>query len=287
MNPIHKYPYRMDRYLSQDLRADPFSFHIRGLEVLPSSTGGDVMLRFALLTCLIAVAATSQVFAQQMEDVVYFEDGGVVRGTIIEQIPGKSLKIQTRDGSVFVFTMDEIAKLAKEMPKEVPKEPVMEVGGADILSSASAGATGAKVEIGTLLTLTHVRREWGYHRTGTGVRLPSILSVWLIPSEYVAIGSEISSEIAFYPDDTNAESLLTGKVAFSPTYTSTTSIYVLGTGSLYYYDESEINAGIGMGLRARMGSAFVLRMEGRYERWFEREANHFLLIIGLGTELGG
>ena len=78
------------------------------------------MQRFILLTCLTAFVVTSPAFAQQMEDVVHLKNGGLVRGTIIEQIPGESLKIQTRDGNVFVYTMDEIAKMSKE--------PVMEMG---------------------------------------------------------------------------------------------------------------------------------------------------------------
>ena len=74
------------------------------------------MSRFVLLTCLMALM-TSPALAQQiqqMEDVVYLKNGGLIRGTIIEQIPGESLKIQTRDGNVFVYTMDEIAKISKE-----------------------------------------------------------------------------------------------------------------------------------------------------------------------------
>ena len=78
------------------------------------------MQRFILLTCLTAFVVTSPVFAQQMEDVVHLKNGGLVRGIIIEQIPGESLKIKTRDGNVFVYTMDEIAKMSKE--------PVMEMG---------------------------------------------------------------------------------------------------------------------------------------------------------------
>ena len=72
------------------------------------------MQRFILLTCLMAFAMASQAFAQQMEDVVHLKSGGLVRGTIIEQIPSESLKIKTRDGNVFVYTMDEIAKMSKE-----------------------------------------------------------------------------------------------------------------------------------------------------------------------------
>lgn len=79
------------------------------------------MQRFILLTCLMAFVMTSQAFAQQMEDVVHLKNGGLIRGTIIEQIPGESLKIQTRDGNVFVYTMDEIAKISKE--------PVMKMQG--------------------------------------------------------------------------------------------------------------------------------------------------------------
>ena len=45
---------------------------------------------------------------------MYFKNGSIVKGTIIEQIPNKSLKIQTADGSVFVFDMSEISKIVKE-----------------------------------------------------------------------------------------------------------------------------------------------------------------------------
>ena len=72
------------------------------------------MQRFILLTCLTAFVMASPALAQQMEDVVHLKNGGLVRGTIIEQIPSVSLKIKTREGNVFVYTMDEIAKMSKE-----------------------------------------------------------------------------------------------------------------------------------------------------------------------------
>jgi hypothetical protein len=52
--------------------------------------------------------------AQNLEEVVYLKNGGIIRGTIIEQIPNKSIKIQTKDGNVFVYNMDEVEKLTKE-----------------------------------------------------------------------------------------------------------------------------------------------------------------------------
>ena len=72
------------------------------------------MQRFVLVFCLTALVATTPLFAEQMEDVVYLKNGSTIRGTIIEQILGESLKIQTRDGSVVTYAMDEIAKIAKE-----------------------------------------------------------------------------------------------------------------------------------------------------------------------------
>ena len=49
-----------------------------------------------------------------MEDVVYLKNGSIIRGTIIEQIPNKSIKIQTKDRRLFVFKFNEIEKFTKE-----------------------------------------------------------------------------------------------------------------------------------------------------------------------------
>jgi TM2 domain-containing membrane protein YozV len=47
-------------------------------------------------------------------DVVYLKDGSIIKGTIIEQIPNVSIKIETIDGSVFVYKMEQIEKITKE-----------------------------------------------------------------------------------------------------------------------------------------------------------------------------
>ena len=59
---------------------------------------------FLVLACTLAGQAHAQ-------DVVYLKDGSIVRGKIIEQIPAKSLKIQTQDGNIFAYQMDEIEKI--------------------------------------------------------------------------------------------------------------------------------------------------------------------------------
>lgn len=53
----------------------------------------------------------------QYVDVVYLKNESVIKGMIVEQIPNASLKIQTKDGSVFVYKMDEVLKITKELSK--------------------------------------------------------------------------------------------------------------------------------------------------------------------------
>jgi hypothetical protein len=47
-------------------------------------------------------------------DVVYLKNGSIISGSIIEQVPNENLKIQTKDGSVFVYPMSDISRITKE-----------------------------------------------------------------------------------------------------------------------------------------------------------------------------
>ncbi len=83
---------------------------------LANASVSGVMGRMTLLNDQLSDAEgllLAQGYAD-MEDVVYLKNGSVIRGMVIEQIPMQQLKIQTKDGSVFVFKMDEIDKIAKE-----------------------------------------------------------------------------------------------------------------------------------------------------------------------------
>ena len=61
-------------------------------------------------------------FAQEWQDVLYLKNGSVIRGVLIEQIPNVSVKIQTSDGSVFVYEMGDVEKMAKEQKQKTEKE---------------------------------------------------------------------------------------------------------------------------------------------------------------------
>jgi len=60
---------------------------------------------------------------QQEQDVVYLKDGSVLRGSIIEDIPGESLRIRTVDGNVFRISYDRIDHRTREPAVAVAPTP--------------------------------------------------------------------------------------------------------------------------------------------------------------------
>lgn len=47
-------------------------------------------------------------------DIVYLNNGSVIQGTIVEQIPNKSIKVQTKDGNLIDCQEDDVLKIVKE-----------------------------------------------------------------------------------------------------------------------------------------------------------------------------
>ena len=71
------------------------------------------MKKFTFLLVLAIVSVgIGTVSAQSLQEVVYLKNGSVIRGTIIEQVPNESLKIQTSDGSVFAYKMAGVEKIS-------------------------------------------------------------------------------------------------------------------------------------------------------------------------------
>ncbi|MEI6312470.1 MAG: hypothetical protein WCP57_09435 [Bacteroidota bacterium] len=72
----------------------------------------------SLFLLIFTVISTSSLFAQSLSDyidVVYLTNGSMIKGIIIEQVPGKSLKIQTNDGSQFSYQISEVEKFTREL----------------------------------------------------------------------------------------------------------------------------------------------------------------------------
>lgn len=70
--------------------------------------------RLTIIFTLLLVLPVLVLIAQSNRDVVYLKNGSVIKGIIIEQTPNKSLKIQTSDGSIFVYDFTDIEKIIKE-----------------------------------------------------------------------------------------------------------------------------------------------------------------------------
>lgn len=68
-----------------------------------------------LLFVLIVLLFPGIIVAQTaMEDVVYLNDGNVLRGKLLERNEGESLKIKISGGSIFFILMDEVDEIKRE-----------------------------------------------------------------------------------------------------------------------------------------------------------------------------
>jgi len=68
---------------------------------------------FILLILLIFIAL--QLSAQKSKDVLYLKNGSIVYGKLVE-IKDDQYKMQTSDGSIFIYKNEEVDKFAKESP---------------------------------------------------------------------------------------------------------------------------------------------------------------------------
>lgn len=73
-------------------------------------------MKKVILSLIIFITASLSVSAQSMQEAVYLKNGSIIKGIVIEQIPNESLKIQTADGSIYVYQMSDVQKIAKEFP---------------------------------------------------------------------------------------------------------------------------------------------------------------------------
>jgi hypothetical protein len=70
------------------------------------------------LCCLILLAVLSAAYSpvhgqNGTTDIVYLKNGSIIRGVIIELVPGSMIKIRTSDGSIFVYELEDVDKIEK------------------------------------------------------------------------------------------------------------------------------------------------------------------------------
>ena len=74
------------------------------------------MKKIALLLTLMLIATFGS-FAQSYQEVVYLDDGTILKGIILEQVPNDYLKIETSSGKIYTIDMRKVEKITKERPR--------------------------------------------------------------------------------------------------------------------------------------------------------------------------
>lgn len=85
-----------------------------------------VFLLFIVVITIVSVQAQNA-----KRDVVYLKNGSIIKGSVVETVADSIAKIQTSDGSIFVFKMSEVEKIEKDTlsipavtakPQQEPRE---------------------------------------------------------------------------------------------------------------------------------------------------------------------
>jgi len=85
------------------------------------TTGIRILMTLFVMISGILIIQTNSFAKDDYEDVVYLKNGSIIRGMILEQVPNVSLKIETYDGSIFVFKIEDVEKITKERVKKAKK----------------------------------------------------------------------------------------------------------------------------------------------------------------------
>lgn len=76
------------------------------------------MMRKRFLT-LVALFVVVELSAQRYDEVIYLKNGSKIYGSVFEYTSGDTIKIQTRDGSIFVYQSNEVERISLvQYPKE-------------------------------------------------------------------------------------------------------------------------------------------------------------------------
>ena len=66
-----------------------------------------------LSVLVLSLCATNVPAETQMVDVIHLKNGSVIKGEVVQMTPNKTIKIETADGSIFVYELNEVEKMTK------------------------------------------------------------------------------------------------------------------------------------------------------------------------------
>ena len=174
------------------------------------------LLSVVVLICLTTVNTWAQ---ETKEDVVYLENGSVIRGQVMEYDPNGSIKIEIYGGSILVYKSAEVLKIEKEtikVAREVKKEkrPNHKVPNTGIYGT---------IAVGTMIGLG----DWG--QPIPGITLKGVAG-WHF-HRLIGVGGGIGM-------------MNLGGPTFIPIFANIRGNFMKSTASLFY----DINVGYGIGV---------------------------------------
>lgn len=146
------------------------------------------LLSVVVMICLTTVNTWAQ---ETKEDVVYLDNGSVIRGQVMEYDPNGNIKIEIYGGSVLVYKSSEVLKIEKEtvkLTREVKKEKRSDhkVSNTGIYGTIAVGTLGGMGDWGQPtpgISLKGVA-GWYFHRllgVGGGVGMMNLGGPTFIP----------------------------------------------------------------------------------------------------------
>jgi hypothetical protein len=242
-------------------------------------------LLIVLFIFVVLVAVTSP--AQERVDVVYLKDGSIIRGTIVEQVPGETIRIKTSGGSEFVFQMEEVKRITSETVEEEKdssqdnndEEDSSKESNTEALQALDTSFSknmslsdlsqveikGAWINQTTRLDRRSVYRDYEKDDAGLAFGLN-----FLLPA---GVGSYIQGDTNFAVYRTISDLLFIGTVVFaaSTTYTDCTGDYCVD----YVYSDGEAIAialtGLNSSISAIVGWIRPFTYENNYNETLEEK----------------
>lgn len=123
-----------------------------------------------IVLSLAALLLLGGAASAQRYETISLKNGSLIKGEVIEQVPGKSIKVRTRDGSIFVYDISEVERITKdETSQDGHRKLDFSIEGGYYIATKSGGSGmgAASLHLGKRINSNF------YLGLGAGVLLPS------------------------------------------------------------------------------------------------------------------
>ncbi len=206
-----------------------------------------------LLTIIILISFSTAYGQNKKTDVVFLKDGSIIRGSIIEYITNKHVKIETSDNTIWVFKHNEIDKINFNEAKTSNKSSALKSGYfnfTDMGVLIGSGINERQAPFSIMMVNGYRFNQQISTGIGTGIEF---FSTPVIPVF-------IDTRYDFYQSSLSPFIFLKGGYSFQ-------------TGKDYYYYETNSTQGgamfgAGIGIRVSLGenAQFVASLGYRYQK---------------------